>query len=232
MDNKKFKHLMSLLLFLSLLLLFCACGTGEKDPATTNDPTDIEVENEEVKHDQTLEVEKSNEKTLEDTTKTKKDLKEDKTSSDANSKNEESKKTESKDTSNDKSKDKTSTSDTKKPSSDSSTNKPSTEKPKEKTVTVKYPLYGDMYTIYWIKYDAEKIIYETKDAKEWEHVLSTPDNDVYYKASTYGSEGKQDIVGYDTVTMTESEWKTSLWRDDPNCKVTYNKLILSLDKMY
>lgn len=95
-------------------------------------------------------------------------------------------------------------------SSSNTESKPSTEAEKERTVTVKYPVYGPMYTYYWIKDDNGKVIYETKDAKEWEHILSTPDNDIYYKASTYGQDSKNDIVGYESYTYTESEYNDRL----------------------
>ena len=112
----------------------------------------------------------------------------------------------------------------KSPDKDNSSVKPSdkntTNIKKEKTVTVKYPIYGELYTVYWIKDDLGNIIYETKDAKEWdEKCLECWDKGM---AITYGSEGKNDIIGYETTTMTESEWEKSLWKDEPNCIVTFN----------
>ena len=87
--------------------------------------------------------------------------------------------------------------------------KPEPEPPEEKTVTVKYPVYGPVYTVYWIKDDAGNVIYETTDASEWETVLSSPGSEIFYKAATYGSEGRQDITGYKEEVMTESDYYKS-----------------------
>jgi len=99
-------------------------------------------------------------------------------------------------------------------SNTSSDNKQNKSEKKERTVTIKYPVYGEMYTVYWIKDDSGKVIYETKDANEWEHILSTPDNDIYYKADSYGSGGKQDIICYESFTYTESEYNDRIKNSD------------------
>jgi len=93
-------------------------------------------------------------------------------------------------------------------SSSNTESKPSTEVEKERTVTVKYPVYGPMYTCYWIKDDNGKVIYETKDAKAWDNkCLECWDKGM---SITYGQDGKNDIVGYESYTYTESEYNDRL----------------------
>lgn len=95
--------------------------------------------------------------------------------------------------------------------------------PKERTVTIKAPIYGPQYTNYWIKDGyTNELLFETKDPVAY-------DNKCLEYASVgrninYGSGGKSDIIGYETYTMTESEYKDSYWYEcpDPNATVTWN----------
>ncbi|MDD6880599.1 MAG: hypothetical protein PUE18_03390 [Firmicutes bacterium] len=93
------------------------------------------------------------------------------------------------------------------PSSDASPvldNSSTTAQTKERTVTVKTPIYGPQYTDYWIKDDDKVIIFETKDPNQWNEKLDEYANQGVL--TFYGSEGKSDIIGYNTYVYTESEY--------------------------
>ena len=107
----------------------------------------------------------------------------------------------------------------------SSGNDTANTQPKERTVTIKAPIYGPQYTNYWIKDGVTKeLLFETKDPVAWEKELDRYATDPNLPPVDYGSGGKSDIVGYETYTMTESEYKDSYWYEcpDPNATVTWN----------
>lgn len=85
--------------------------------------------------------------------------------------------------------------------------KTSGEADKEKTVLVKYPVYGPVYTYYWIKNDEGKIIFETVNADEYNAKLAEYGEEG--ETVSYGSDGRQDISGYKEVRLKENEYYES-----------------------
>lgn len=96
--------------------------------------------------------------------------------------------------------------------------------PKERTVTIKAPIYGPQYTYYWMKDENKNIIFETKDPDEFNAKLNDPNFNT--QVAFWGSGGKQDIIGYDTYVLTESEYnQTDLAKNPsayPDTTVTWN----------
>lgn len=96
--------------------------------------------------------------------------------------------------------------------------------PKERTVTIKAPIYGPQYTYYWMKDENKNIIFETKDPDEFNAKLNDPNFNTH--VAFWGSGGKQDIIGYDTYVLTESEYnQTDLAKNPsayPDTTVTWN----------
>ncbi len=84
------------------------------------------------------------------------------------------------------------------------------ELPEEKTITIRIPVYAEE-TVYWIRsVDTGAILYETTDPDCFEQeLLSRPDPDTWH----WGSGGVQVIKGYETLTMTKTEWESSWYHD-------------------
>lgn len=82
--------------------------------------------------------------------------------------------------------------------------------PEEKTITIRIPVYAEE-TVYWIRsVDTGEILYETTHSDCFEQeLLLRPDPDTWH----WGSGGVQVIKGYETMTMTETEWESSWYHD-------------------
>lgn len=96
---------------------------------------------------------------------------------------------------------------------------PEPEPEPEPTVTVQVPIYEDD-TVYWIKDNDGNVIYKSSDPEEWNDELTDCWNNGMQ--ITYGQNGVDIIVGYDTYVWPVSEWEDSWWNGQPDVIVTYN----------
>ena len=97
------------------------------------------------------------------------------------------------------------------------------ETPTERTVTVKVPIYGEQYTLHWIKDKDGNIVYSTKSSNEAQtkrlEMIADPNIEPSW---TWGSSGHSDIIGYEEYTIPVSEYYESNFTNRDDVTVIWN----------